>query len=360
MLRITTLVGLQILCLHFIAYAQKEKNIRNYQDGIIITLSNDTLHGKINNRSYAKNAVECQFLNAYGEKHNFKPDEIVGYRFNNGKFYISKEVNGAKVFLEYLIQGELNVFYLLDKDKKDVYFLSKDTIPLNQLKYVNKMIEKNGVTKIREQKLFINQINYFTKDYPELTSTINRINEPNHKDLIKTAKKYHEKICKDGKPCVIFENNQKRKILIGFIGTGNHLIDPNYEIDLKEYYTAFSAHVYFQQFRRSERFFVGLGLNVAEQRTIESESNRAKIIESNVQIPLSLNYIHLKNGITPTFTYSFDLNTFLLLQNIQAGLRYQKNELSFFTTVGVAKGGGLLNFYASQINFGFMYKLRRN
>lgn len=340
--------------------AQKNNPFKDFKDGIVITHTSDTLVGKINNKSFYKNSKVCEFLNSKGEIIKYTPNDIAAFQFYNGKYYITTKIDSSNVFLEYLIKGKLNVYYLQNKKRKDIYFASSDSIAIHQLKHNNSTVKNDGTVRLKNQKLFINQLNYFTRDYPELSTSINKINEPNHKDLIKIAKQYHEYTCKDGSVCLVYEKTEKRNILIGFMVTGNHLIDPNYEIDLKEYYTAFSAHVYFQQFRRSERFFVGLGLNVAEQRTIESESNRAKIIESNVQIPLSLNYIHLKNGITPTFMYSFDLNTFLLLQNIQAGLRYQKNELSFFTTVGVAKGGRLLNFYASQINFGFMYKLRRN
>ena len=106
-------------------YAQK-----NLREGIVITLSGDTLHGDIDYRTDAINAKQCVFY-ADGaiEAKTYLPGEISAYRFlDNGRYYVSRTVPTddnlfeQTLFLEYLVRGQMSVYYLPDAARGNLYF----------------------------------------------------------------------------------------------------------------------------------------------------------------------------------------------------------------------------------------------
>lgn len=78
----------------------------NYEDGFIL-LSGDTLKGKVKVRSSSKNFHECLFLSPEGASKSYAPDEIKGFGYTNGKYYLSGLVNNE--FLEVIVQGHLKL-----------------------------------------------------------------------------------------------------------------------------------------------------------------------------------------------------------------------------------------------------------
>ena len=105
---------ISLLAISSISYGQ-----RDYKPGYIITNKNDTVHGFINLKSNYQNSRQCEFKrNIDQEPDTYLPFDIKGYRVENSKFYVSKEVplndTTEKVFLEYLVEGIVNLYYLKD------------------------------------------------------------------------------------------------------------------------------------------------------------------------------------------------------------------------------------------------------
>ncbi len=96
-------------------YAQK-----NLREGIVITLAGDTLHGDIDYRTDAINAKQCVFIaDGAKEAKTYLPGEIAAYRFlDNGRYYVSRTIPSEDklfeqtLFLEYLVRGQMSVYYL--------------------------------------------------------------------------------------------------------------------------------------------------------------------------------------------------------------------------------------------------------
>jgi hypothetical protein len=105
----------------------------NYVPGYIITNKQDTIHGLIDFRTDRMNNSVCKFkVSLQDSVKTYLPYEISGYRFvNETKYYISKTVTIDKVeyklFLEYLVQGILNLYYL-DNGNPCYIFEAKDHI----------------------------------------------------------------------------------------------------------------------------------------------------------------------------------------------------------------------------------------
>lgn len=65
-----------------------------FRNGYYITLENDTVYGLIDYRGEVRNSQTCVFkMSEVAEPEKFDPSEIQAYRFTDGKFYISKQIN---------------------------------------------------------------------------------------------------------------------------------------------------------------------------------------------------------------------------------------------------------------------------
>ena len=159
----------------------------DYQNGYIITNENDTIYGLINNRGYVKNAKECTFKTGQdSEKINYTPDMIQAYRFIDGKYYVSKKIKvdemESQVFLEYLIDGILDIYYYRENEKEsynsgDYYFIDNGD---GELQFLNNksydvlasVWDNNTDPQTiyrKESKRYVGLLKLMTKDSPTLS-----------------------------------------------------------------------------------------------------------------------------------------------------------------------------------------------
>ncbi|HEY6913531.1 MAG TPA: hypothetical protein VI413_02555 [Paludibacter sp.] len=135
------------------------------------------------------------------------PQELWGYRFNDGKFYISKKIEGHElgkpVFLEFLIHGKINVYHL--QDDNDRYFVEKDST-LYELKNTEVLKYVNSTKHLINRNEYIGILTVLLNDADMQPDIVNCNLEA--KSLIKIAKEYHEKVC-SGEKCIIYEKSIK-------------------------------------------------------------------------------------------------------------------------------------------------------
>lgn len=234
---------------------------KDFVQGYIIKNIGDTVYGLINLGGPVVNAKYCQFKEDKTSKiTKYSPSELVGYRFINGKYYISNDIsyqlnsdrmkefekietnrkNGnyivknteqkdslldgfvkneliqKKVFLEYLINGRVDIYVYFDSYGDPHYFtkLEKDSlIKLENTKGV--VYNQYHDDYFIEKKEYVGQLNYMLSDCDGIYSKIINTNLQN-KSLIKLAKYYHYKTCTNSdEECIIYEKkNIKTHIFI--------------------------------------------------------------------------------------------------------------------------------------------------
>jgi hypothetical protein len=200
---------LSLILLLFCSSALKAESSFNYIPGFVIQSNGDTLKGTLLIQK-SKNAGEkCVFKTGTGENKTFLPGEIQGYRYEDGKYYISKEIqkdslNKKTVFLEYLIKGITSIYYSFDETEH--YYAEKDGIGLMELTEDRKIKAIDNVNYIAYTQTK-GKLMYLMGDCPDVKNDITHINI-DHKSLIKLAKTYHEKVC-DSKSCIIYEKANK-------------------------------------------------------------------------------------------------------------------------------------------------------
>jgi hypothetical protein len=343
-----------LLCLLFpvMSSAQSE-----FQQGYIITLAKDTLNGLIKNKSYHNNSNHCDFQKAGSDSvKRFYPGDIKGYRFDNGKYYVSREIGGSKVFMEYLIHGKLDVYFYQDERGDNHYYAAKDTLKPQELKYSKENRYSNGKSYVYESKLYIGILNYLTQDCGEMTEKLKSMKEPDHKNLIDIAKVYHNYKCKDEK-CIIYEKKIPRKIKVALYGGSNLFFNTISNLDRK-IYPSYGYQFLFQQAQRRERLYIGIGLF---NEGIIYDNEESKAYNQNhiryIRIPFSLNYISQRKGFSPYIAYEFDLRYLGYFQALKVGVKYQVKKFSFLLIPDI-KTSMFIMPIAAGLNFGLMYDIR--
>jgi hypothetical protein len=198
------LTTILFLFLVIIAYPQ-----RDFRPGYVISNNHDTIRGYLLYKA-ANTSTVCSFKKAIDVKQtDYDPSDILAFRFNDGKYYISKEApveNGNKlVFLEFLIKGKANVYYM--RDGTDHYFIEKENGRIIELTEQEKTLTDENGTEYVKPGQYTGKLKSVLSDCPAIFPEVDQVHL-NHSSLIRLAKDYHVKVCKD-EQCIVFERNKK-------------------------------------------------------------------------------------------------------------------------------------------------------
>ncbi len=185
----------------------------DFRPGYIVKNSGDTIFGKIEYRSDLLMGQICKFKNSDNKIVKYSPYDITEYRLIDSKYYISKEIDSKKVFLEYLLKGKINIYFHFD-DKGEHYYLDKENIRLTEIPYEEeiKIVDNKSYQYSSTRHLGI--LHYYMEDAPSVLNEINSIKKPDSQNLIKLAENYHNAVCSDEK-CIIYRTKKsKTKVLI--------------------------------------------------------------------------------------------------------------------------------------------------
>lgn len=289
----------------------------NFRNGYIIKNKNDTVFGLIDFRIDQTNSRLCKFkLSETKSEKIYYPGEIAGYRFvDDGKYYVSRTVviDSVKetVFLEYLVQGLMNLYYF-PKGNGYYFFEDKDGTLVGATHNPETVTNNN---KPLNDNRYIGVLSYMFRDnisLAEKTSTA----EFNRKSMIEYTKEYHNQMCSSGEKCIIFENDYKKKftkfIFSVYSGVELNTIKLNYNTPLS---SIPGGDIKLLSKMSSLSPVIGLGLNISNSR-----------ISRLINLKLDVNFSRL----TGMCNYSYDNNVFThnsynfsaLKANFGAGLEY--------------------------------------
>jgi hypothetical protein len=204
-----------------------------FKDGYIIKNNNDTVFGLIEYKGNKTNSLDCTFKkNIESASQKYTPNDIKAYRFDNSKYYVSKVVTlGDKeelLFLEYLINGRVDVYYYFD-GQAEHYFIDGGDNQLFELKEGSpEIITSHGKRLIRQSKQYLGILKYVFRESPAISKQAETV-QLNRKSLIDIAHSYHNEICAN-EECIIYEKkdpheNIKFGLLAGLGGVTVSLAD---------------------------------------------------------------------------------------------------------------------------------------
>ncbi len=195
------------LSFFIVFYTLEVKCQSDFRPGFVITNNNDTLRGLVDYRGDLRNSKKCDFIAGKDSPiQEFLPFTIRGYRFNEGKFYVSKNIilQGKKteVFLEFLVDGIADLYCYRDGGEP-CYFIEKSDGRIYELTNKKRTVRIDGIEYVGENKKYIGLLTFAFADCQQVTPLISKA-KLNDKSLIEITKKYHDYVC-NGEKCVIYE-----------------------------------------------------------------------------------------------------------------------------------------------------------
>ena len=194
-----------ILCTSFFSLSAQ-----NWQPGFVIVNEADTLFGEINFRIPRLNQEQAVFrADANSPVQTFSPGEIAGYRIMpDGKFFVSRtiEIDGRPrlVFVEFLVQGMLNLFYF-EGSRQSFYFFEDENGEMFSI--TREDFSNNRRNLARDDNRFDGMIRYRFQELAPIAQYPQRFGF-NQRSMINVARMYHDLTCPIGSECIIFETQR--------------------------------------------------------------------------------------------------------------------------------------------------------
>jgi opacity protein-like surface antigen len=177
---------------------------QKYLPGYILTNEGDTIHGELLKQRKLSARNKCIFKDLNGEINTFLPNQIIEYRFTDGSYYISMELeeNGSQkqVFIQFLLKGIVELYYY-PTNGKGKFYIEKEG-KLIELANNEKRVIINGSEYQRFDNEYIGILKYLYSDAPEVIRKIDNLSfTPN--EMVKISEKYHNYVCED-ESCEIY------------------------------------------------------------------------------------------------------------------------------------------------------------
>lgn len=282
-----------------------------WHNGFVVTHENDTIQGEIKLLDYDEMSMKCVFKSQhpYQDKTYF-PLEIKSYGLSNSALYVSKKLpKGETLFLEYLVDGKLDLFFLKGKDRQR-YFIQTDSLPLKEIEYINEIRNINGANYHYKSKVHIGLLAHYTRDAPNLYEAITKL-KPDFDDLRKFAVTYHDQVCKTEK-CIIFRNDESYLHL----AIGPHIGITSYDFyndaqSIQPQIFAFGMLVRLSTPRISKHFIFRSGAIISKNNVEHYGSSSYKPDKIIVKIPVQFEYLWPISEIAkPKASLGFNYYTF--------------------------------------------------
>jgi hypothetical protein len=281
----------------------------DFRPGYVINAHGDTLIGLIDYRGDILMGKVCRFKfnNTYKEVF-YSPYDIKEFKFNESKYFVSKEVKGQKIFLEFLIRGEINIYTYKDQ-RGEHFFIEKDGLGLSELSYEEEIRYVDNTQIEFKSTTHIGLLNIYMQDAPEFQSMIAKMDKPKQRWLIELAGEYHNRVCQD-EECIIFEKKLPFiKFNLEFIAGINEYssdgLDVFYYYNQDEgiknpKYLQAGVLANFLFLRLNEKLYLRTGILYS---TFESDNASKKYYK----IPIQIEYIYPKGIVRPSLAYGINL-----------------------------------------------------
>ena len=292
-------------------FAQKD-----YRPGFIVKNNGDTLYGEIDYRGDMIMKNTCKFrLRKSKSVTTFTPNELLSFRFDNSKYFVSRNWNGEQYFLEYLINGKVSIFYYRSGDR-DHYLIEKDSIKMTEFPFEEEIVTVKGKSYFRKRTQHLNILNYYMSDAPDLIKSIKNIDAPEHQPLIKIAQQYHALVCKD-RQCIIYEKKIPFFKVNPEVVGGVFKIHHKYEdLDLKlNYYGVGGILANIWMPRSNENFYFRTGVIFLSAKSAD------RLNVGLFKIPLHISYQYPNKSIFKPF-----ISIGLLSPSYSAGVMFKINK----------------------------------
>lgn len=155
----------------------------DFRNGYIITLEKDTIQGQLEYRSNARNYESCLFKSSEGEV-EYHSEQILGFRYENDKFFSSRIVMGT--FVEVLVLGDISLY------KADSKFIVEKDSAYYDLQSEVQMVEIDGIKGAKDVSKWRGILTYLISDCLKNPGAIVENTRLEEMSLIRLIVKYNK------------------------------------------------------------------------------------------------------------------------------------------------------------------------
>jgi hypothetical protein len=274
----------------------------NFKPGYIIQNSGDTIQGMIDFRDDKLMGRICTFKSEEGALNSYSPYDIKGFRFNDSRYYVSRNVDGEMLFLEFIVNGLANLYSFSD-NKGEYFYIETTKRELMKIEYSEETTYVDDKEFMHNSKAHYRILTYQLQDAPGMQSEINSIKVPHRYELTKLVKKYHNSICAEDDICIVYQEKAAMLVQIEALAGGVLWVDMNDESWSDPEYSMFTHNQYF------------LYANIYPPRTARNMSIRTGFAyftlfdDPMFMVPLMMQYTYPKGIFRPKlaggFTFGF-------------------------------------------------------
>lgn len=328
---------------------------------IIVNLQNDTIDGT--GKMHVSQEY-CLFKETDASDYKkYFPNEVGAFRIMDGKYYIPRKIteeDGEQkwYFLEYLIDGEIDLFVLSNSVR---FFMEKEDGEFLELNDRIESIKKiEGRRYLKQDKKYLGYLRLYMADTPEFFSRINKMNRLNQRELVALSIDYHNVVCNDSE-CINYTkkipNVTSKFEWVTGISRHNNYYSPQY---------GFLVHVWSPL--KNEKLFLKAGILYSDQIYEEKSFTRKDEYNYKIKFPVSLQYVFGNKKLKPSLAIGWP--TGLFISSIQGGFIYS---ISRNIELNInASADGLLaytkdkhktlynNDFGHTFNFGLIYYLNNS
>ena len=283
----------------------------DFREGYIITKSNDTIIGELSVRNDKTLAKTCYFKKNESAK-KYHPFDIIGFRFKDSRFFISRNIEDTPVFLEVLIKGKLNMYYYMDAKSQQRYFVENEKGVFKELTYNESTVFKEGSYHSKQSTDHIGMLNYFTADVPSLKSSIEGIKKPNAKSLIKIGEEYHNAVCDDEK-CIIYKGKDRSNRIFAELVAGvtsyKNINGQDLLVNKNSFTLGVLAHILIPTL--GDRWYLKIGVLRSQEEFYTSTRKTSKARKQALEgfsFPVHAEYMYNKGVVRPRISYGPNLS----------------------------------------------------
>ena len=269
----------------------------DFRPGYVINSDGDTLFGKIDYRGDLLMSVICKYQDANNTIKEYTPNDIEAFRFIDSKYYVSKKINGTNFFMEYLIKGMVNIYYMRDNEG-DHYYLDKEDASLTEIPYEEGYKYIDGKEYHYKTKKHIGVLYSYMQDAPQIKSKIENLKKPDHQQLINLAEDYHNAVC-EGEECIIYEKRLPF-LKVNYEIIGGTVKFQNTDFNNGRNYSQFGILTHLWMPRANEKLYFRTGLLTS---TLVKD-NANKVI---YKVPIQIEYVYPKGIIRPIMAYGMNI-----------------------------------------------------
>jgi len=276
----------------FVVNAQSD-----YRKGYVISKENDTMFGQIDYRGSSYLTHKCKFKKDLDNtKTVFVPADIYGFRFVDGKYYKSLVIDNERLFVEVLVEGNMNL-YCITNTFGSRFFVEKEDLGLKEVEYKSGTKYINGAEYSVNSKSYIGLLKVYTKDAPIVNAKVASIGEPDFTSLVTLVRDYNLEVSTK-EACTVYQD-LRPKLAVNVELNGGVLSVNGFTNYDPAYRPQVSLFFNFALPRKNERLYIRTGFQYTVLHSLVSDS----LYYHYWRVPIQIAYATSRGKVRPHLAY---------------------------------------------------------